>query len=567
MKKIYLLLFLIVLVAGFLRFYQLGANPPSLTWDETSWGYNAYTIGIDGKDEFGRFLPHDYLESFGDFKPPMYAYLDVIPVKFLGLNEFSTRVPSALFGVLTVLLTYFLVKRIFSPKPKKENEELKNHESLIINHKSEAIALASAFILAISPWHIMLSRAAFEANVATFFLCLGVWGFLAAVQNKKWYLIISAVSFAFSMYTFNTSRVVAPLLVLLLVFVFRQQLLKIKREVLIAAIVGFIVFLPTMYFLLTPQASLRFKEVNIFSDPQIVKTANQEIANDGNTIWSKAIHNRRFLYTLDFVHHYFDNLNPNFLFIKGDGNPKFSIQSVGQMYLWEIPFIVIGILYLLRKKEGNWWLVPLWLLIGIIPAATARETPHALRIETTLPMLQIISAYGLIVFLEWSKKQNLKLKTYNLKINYLLPFILCVLILGNLAYFAHGYFAHYPTEFSGEWQYGYQQSITYVKSVENNYDNIQVTNALGRPYIYYLFYNKTNPSYFRQTANIQRDGFGFVTVESFGKYSFPNIFNYNLSKKEKVLYIGSSESLPNGAKILKTFYLLNGQPALVAFTL
>ena len=68
----------IIIVAAFLRFYQLGSNPPSLTWDEAAWGYNAYSIGIDGKDEFGRFLPHDYLESFGDFKPPMYAYLDVI---------------------------------------------------------------------------------------------------------------------------------------------------------------------------------------------------------------------------------------------------------------------------------------------------------------------------------------------------------------------------------------------------------------------------------------------------------------------------------------------------------
>src|SRR6266567_8417682 len=99
MKKqnIFLLLF-IVLIAAFLRFYQLGKNPPSLTWDEASWGYNAYSIGINGKDEFGRFLPYDYLESFGDFKPPMYAYLDVLPVKIFGLTPFAARFPSALFG-------------------------------------------------------------------------------------------------------------------------------------------------------------------------------------------------------------------------------------------------------------------------------------------------------------------------------------------------------------------------------------------------------------------------------------------------------------------------------------
>ena len=78
--KRYLLL-IIVALAVILRFWNLGNNPPSLTWDEAAWGYNAYSLGIDGRDEFGRFLPLDYLESFGDFKPALYAYLDIIPVK------------------------------------------------------------------------------------------------------------------------------------------------------------------------------------------------------------------------------------------------------------------------------------------------------------------------------------------------------------------------------------------------------------------------------------------------------------------------------------------------------
>src|SRR5579864_3396492 len=94
----------IVLLAAFLRFFQLGVNPPSLTWDEVAWGYNAYSLGIDGRDEFGKFLPYQYLESFGDFKPPVYAYLDSIPIKVFGLNEFATRFPSAFLGTLTVLL-------------------------------------------------------------------------------------------------------------------------------------------------------------------------------------------------------------------------------------------------------------------------------------------------------------------------------------------------------------------------------------------------------------------------------------------------------------------------------
>lgn len=542
-----ILLILIIILATILRFYQLSSNPPSLTWDEAAWGYNAYSLGLNGKDEFGRFLPIDFLESFGDFKPPMYAYLDIIPVKLFGLNEFATRFPSAFFGTLTVLLTFFLVKRIFYTSKQKEN-----------------YALISALILAISPWHILLSRAAFEANVATFFIVFGVWAFLAGVQNKKWYLIISSVSFTLSMYAFNTARIVSPLLVLVLAIAFRRELWAIKRETAVAVILGLLIFLPTFGFLLTPQASLRFKEVNIFSNLQIIKTANQQIANDGNALWSKIIHNRRLLYTAEYIKRYFDNLNPNFLFIKGDGNPKFSTQDVGQMYIWDIIFFVGGILLLIRKKEGNWWLIPLWLIIGIIPAATARETPHALRIETALPTFQIITAYGIVLFIR--KISNIKHKILNIQIKYLIFSLTFLFLIFNFLYFYRNYFNHYPYEYSGEWQYGYKESIEYVKSIEKNYDYVQITNALGRPYIYYLFYAKTNPEFFRQTARVERDSFGFVTVKGFGKYVFPKNYDYSLSKNNKVLYINTPYNLPKNIKIQKTFYLLNGEPVLVAYT-
>jgi len=537
-KKQHSLFILIILIASFLRFFQLGINPPSLTWDEAAWGYNAYSLGIDGRDEFGRFLPLDYLESFGDFKPPVYAYLDVLPVKIFGLSEFAVRFPSALFGVLTVIATYFLVKRIFWK-----------------SKLNESYALMSALILAISPWHIMLSRAAFEANIATFFIVLGVWLFLLSMQSKRWILLLSVLSFALSIYTFNTARIAVPILILALAFGFRKELLSRKKETFLAIILGIIFILPTVKFLVSPQASLRFKEVNIFSDINVVKTANQEIQNDNNAFWSKLIHNRRLLYTLNYVKHYFDNLNPSFLFIKGDGNPKFSTQNVGQMYIWDIPFFVAGVLLIFRRKEGYWWVVPLWLVIGIIPAAFARETPHALRIETTLPTFQIITVYGFVQLIGGIKR-------YKNLIICLLLFLLLI----NLTYFYHDYLSHYRYDYSGEWQYGYKESLDYVKSVEGNYDYIQMTNALGRPYIYYLFYTKTSPQDFRRTAAVQRDAFGFVKVEKFGKYIFPDDYNYSLSQTNKVLYINTPYNLPKNISILKTFYLLNGQPVLVAYT-
>jgi hypothetical protein len=244
------------------------------------------------------------------------------------------------------------------------------------------------------------------------------------------------------------------------------------------------------------------------------------------------------------------------LFTKGDGNPKFSTQDNGQMYIWDLPFFIAGILFLLRKKEGNWWLVPLWLIIGIIPAATARETPHALRIETTLPTFQIFIAYGFVELLDKISKYKKQIVTFAF-----------LLLFANFVYFTHTYFVHYPVDYSGEWQYGYKESIAYVDKNINKYKNVYITQELGRPYIYYLFYNKVDPKIFRKDAVVARDAFGFVNVEKLGKLNFVSAPNASGLRKNNSLYITDKYNVPKDAKILKTFYLLNGQPILIAYTL
>lgn len=547
-KKSFYLLVIILFFASVVRFYQLGSLPPSLTWDEVAWGYNAYSLGIDGRDEFGKFLPYDYLESFGDFKPPVYLYLDILPVKVFGLNEFATRFPSAFFGVLTVLVTYFLVKAIFrkSETTKKNNQD-----------HGEVLALLSSFLLAISPWHSMLSRAAFEANVATFFILTGIWLFLEAIHRRTWLLSLSAISFVLSVYTFNSTRVIAPLLVLLLAILYWKKLLAIKKAVIVAVIVGILFALPTIPFLLSPQAKLRFAEVNIFSDIKVIETTNQEIMNDTNAWWSKIIHNRRVEYGISYLSHYFDNLSFDFLFINGDGNPKFSIQSVGQLYLWELPFLIMGFLFLFKNREGNWKIIPLWLLLAIIPAATARETPHALRTEATLPTFQIIVAYGIVSICYLLKKY----RTFKF-------FAFCFVLLAffNIAYYFKDYYSYYAKQFSHEWQYGYKDAIDYVNKVENKYDAIYLTDAFGRPYIYMLFYKKYDPNKFRENAVVKRETLGFVTVLSFDKYYFEKTL-IPKNKIKRTLYIDVPKDVIDGAKIEKKFYFVNGDVSLIAYTL
>src|ERR1700722_17088775 len=558
-QKPLILTFFVIIPAAFFWFYQLGVNPPSLTWDEVAWGYNAYAVGIDGKDEFGHFLPYTSFISFGDYKPPVYAYLTVIPVWLFGLTEFAVRFPSALFGTLTVFMTYFLVKEIFnsdnSDDQKIRNSEIQTrpkHWRSEFSKYSDYIALMSALILAVSPWNIMLSRAAFEANVSSFLIVLGVWLFLYAVRTKPMMIIPSVLCFVLCMYTFNSVRVDAPLLFMALVLGHIKPLLKIKKITIAAFIIGVLVLLPTVPFLLSSQARLRYQEVNIFSDITVIKTSNQEIANDHNAWWSKIIHNRRVLFTEDFLEHYFDQFNPNFLFIQGDPNPKFSTQDVGEMYLWDLPFLVAGVLFLFRKREGKWWIVPVWLLIGIIPAAVSLPTPHALRTEATLPTWQILSAYGFVTIILMIEKYQKKM----------LSLFLIILFL-FVGYYLHGYYTHYPEEFSAEWQYGYKQAVQYIGEQQQNYKTVDIS-GIERGYIYTLFYLKYPPQEFRKTVNMYVDVFGFVHVNGFGKYQF--FSNPPNTVQKGILYIADAAHVPPKVTVLKTFYNLDGTSTLVAYT-
>lgn len=154
----------IIFIATILRFWDLGSNPPGLFVDEVSNGYNAYSILKTARDEYGNFLPLTF-RAFGDYNPALSVYTLVPSIALFGLNDFAVRFPSAIFGVFTVLLTYFLAYQIL---------------------KDQKIALGASFLLAISPWHLQFSRYDHEAN---FMLFLAFWELQPSYTLSKIILI------------------------------------------------------------------------------------------------------------------------------------------------------------------------------------------------------------------------------------------------------------------------------------------------------------------------------------------------------------------------------------------
>src|SRR3989338_1080875 len=110
-------LLLAVLAVGFvLRIVGIANIPPGFNQDEAAFGYNAYSLLLTGRDEWGTpwyKLPFTNLRSFGDYKLPLYAFLAMPSVAILGLTETAVRLPNALIGVLAVVAVYLLAKKMF----------------------------------------------------------------------------------------------------------------------------------------------------------------------------------------------------------------------------------------------------------------------------------------------------------------------------------------------------------------------------------------------------------------------------------------------------------------------
>lgn len=528
---------IIIFFAGLLRLYNIGNNPPSLSWDEVSIGYNAYSILKTGRDEHGRMFPLDTFISYGDYKPPLSIYVTVPSVAVFGLTEFAVRLPSALAGTLTILLTFFLVLELF---------------------QTSRFSFLASLLLAVSPWHIQLSRAGFEANIAVFFIVLGIT-LVLKTRRKPTLWMIALLPFVAALYTFNSARYFAPLLgVGLLIFV-RPFGRATFQWFATGLIVSFLALVPILPHLFSYEARIRFSEVNIFTDPSIVISANERIDYDGGSVIGRLIHNRRIGYARSYLNHFFDHFDPEFLFIRGDGNPKFSIQDVGQLYLVEFPFLIIGVYWILSRFRKEGLLLLYWLITAIIPAAVARETPHALRIENTLPVWQMFIAAGIVslaIRIRYQLSRSMHI-VYSL--------LLIVLYSLSVTYYLHNYYVHYPREYSGEWQYGYREAIRYIQPIRSQYNRVYMTESIGRPYMYTLFYGQVDPQDYLKTKQSYADAAGFYHVRGFGQFEF--VGNALPPFEKGSLYIMPFGTAPDGARILTTIERLNGEPVLEIFDL
>lgn len=224
------LLVVILLTGTFLRIYQFPAYPAGLNQDEISSAYEAYSLATTGKDRWGYSWPAYFL-GWGSGQNVLLSYLSIPVVALFGLTPLSVRLVPLVIGILTMPLLFWVVRR----------------------YLNTTTAMVATAILAVCPWHVLLSRWGLESNLLPFFLLLGVGSVgyaLTAPKKHRWVITLSLLPFAISLYAYGIAAPVVPLLAGGLLAFSWRQVIKQWRWWLASCLLALLVALPFILFVL-----------------------------------------------------------------------------------------------------------------------------------------------------------------------------------------------------------------------------------------------------------------------------------------------------------------------------
>lgn len=491
----YLPFVFIVLLAVTLRFFSLGSLPVGLSWDEAAIGYNGYGIATVHRDEWLVKMPITF-KSFGDFKAAVAIYAAAISTTLFGMNPFAVRFPMAVAGVVTVVATYAIARALFKEKWQ---------------------ALFAMFLVAVSPVNIHYSRIGFESGLAVACVSVGIALFLYA-KKYPWLLFGSALMFAVSMYAYHSTKIMVPLLVLLLLVHCWKDVRTHMLYLVIAAVIGMGAMYPLIKETFFGNAGERFFMTSVIADRHGIKPLSVLVpAVTGNVI---------------------AHLDPAFLLFGKTSTYRHGNNAFGILGFTECLFLILGIIAVYKTKYRQYLWMLLAVLLGLLPAIISNDVPHSNRAHGMVPWIQLVAVVGVSALMELVK-ENFKKR---------ILVLIIALTLVQTTYYALEYARIYSKDAAYDFQYGYTQAIAIAREYESSVERVIFTSAYGQPYIYILFYKPLTPIQWQQGA--------------LSNYDLRDIVWEQEKNKEHVLIVGTGKEIPQDAPgIVKEIFFPDGNVA------
>lgn len=465
------LIFLIFLVALIVRVWRLDYLPVGFTPDEASFGYDAYSLITTGKDQWGNQWPL-VLKSFGDGKLPLYAYLAIPAVFLFGLSEYSVRLPAALLGAMAIIYCYLLTKKLLK------------HEKNKLGRLTPYIA---ATLLALSPWHLPLSRGAFEANLTSFFLTAGIFYLLVGFRKKP-FLLISAIFLGLNLFSYHSARIITIPAILFVIFSNKKNL-RISSWFFASSLV-LLLFATlaaiTMFFGggSRIQSSTIFTSVGNFGIERYYA-----ITSGANPIVALLFENR----IVEIVGKFFENLvnyfSINFFLTEGAREGTYGmLPGMGLMNIVEFLGLLIGVALIIRSKKEYVWLL-LVIFISLVPATISLGPGGAAnRAASAMPFVQIVSALGIVHIVT----------SLHAKVQNLASFSIFLIYISFTLHFLFTYIYIQPKMTGVDMFFGIDKVVDQSSKAGKN---IIVSREISEAHIFYAFYNRVHPKKYQEFSS------------------------------------------------------------------
>lgn len=453
-----------------------------------------------------------YYNTFGDYRPTGIFYITIPSLLVFGQTIFAVRFPSALFGALTIIPLYFFTKEF----------------------SSKRIALFSAVFLALSPWHISVSRATSEVVISGFFTISALFLLVRNIKNGNHkYNLVICVFIGLGYLFYHAIRFLAPPFFIITAFFYIKDIIKLKSRYYILVPLIFVVSL-SIIFSITKEARKRFDQVSILNDANTIYQIDR-LQKDNLNKYSKLFDNKLIVYTYRFVNEYTSYFNSNFLI--GDSAKPYRYITPGVGLITYIEFILLfcGLIAIIQKKMS---LLPVFLLlVSPLPSAlTIEDTPNLHRSFLMILFLVIIEAYGLEIIINFNKY-----------VKYIIS-ILLILYLYNFTYFTHMYFNHshlhkpyikdLNLDGSSYRNVGTLELVSRIESAKNFYDKIIVTNSSDDPYPWYAFFTNKSAKDFNKFSQKRTEGPWQYEKIIFSQLKCPSDSYFNIPD-QKILVIDS----------------------------
>lgn len=247
----------IIVIGALVRLIQLGYIPGwgGVAQDEAFAGYEAYSLLHYGIDSHGYHMPV-YLEAWGSGMNALETYLEIPFIKFLGLTSLSIRIPQLIIGILILPAFYACCKMV----------------------RNKSFGIIGLFILAISPWHIMISRWGLEANLLPAFMVFGTYFMLKAIRNK-YMIYASMICYGLALYCYAAAWVVIPLIIgCSLLYLLFKKLIIPDIHFFIALFILAILASPLLLFVLVNTDHLVEIVTPLISVPRLTVFRSSEVA-------------------------------------------------------------------------------------------------------------------------------------------------------------------------------------------------------------------------------------------------------------------------------------------------